>query len=67
MTDSYHSFRTRLQFRDVFSDTDIKVLVRPVRGSWYRSTTWWLSPQGWEATLLEYFKLAAFVFETGID
>jgi uncharacterized SAM-binding protein YcdF (DUF218 family) len=67
VTDSYHSFRTRLQFREVFSDTDIKVLVRPVRDSWYRSTTWWLSPQGWQATILEYFKLAAFIFETGIN
>jgi uncharacterized SAM-binding protein YcdF (DUF218 family) len=61
VTDSYHSLRTRLQFRDVFKDTEIKIIVRPVRGSWYRSTTWWLSARGWEATLLEYVKLGAFL------
>jgi uncharacterized SAM-binding protein YcdF (DUF218 family) len=61
VTDSFHSFRTRLQFRDVFSDSDIKVVVRPVTGSWYRSTTWWLSARGWEATVLEYIKLGAFL------
>lgn len=63
VTDSYHSLRTRLVFRDVFKDTDIKILVRPVRGSWYRSMTWWLSPQGWEATVSEYVKLGAFYLE----
>lgn len=63
VTNSYHSLRTRLVFRDVFKDTEIKILVQPVRGSWYRSMTWWLSPQGWEATVSEYVKLGAYFLE----
>ncbi len=61
VTDSYHSFRTRLQFRDVFQDSEIKIIVRPVRGSWYQSSTWWLTARGWEATVMEYVKLGAFL------
>jgi uncharacterized SAM-binding protein YcdF (DUF218 family) len=67
VTDSYHTFRTRLQFNDVFRGSNIKVLIRPVRGSWYRSETWFLSPRGWEATVLEYAKLAGYLFEKRLD
>lgn len=57
ITDPYHSLRTRLVFREEFKDTDIKVYVRAVRGSWYRSSTWWLTPEGRTATLSEYAAL----------
>ncbi len=60
VTDPYHTMRTRLIYREVFADSGIRVAVRPVRGHWYRSTTWWRSRAGWEATLTEYIKLIAF-------
>lgn len=59
VTDPYHTRRTRFIFRTVFSGSDIRVLVRPVRGHWYQSTTWFLSLRGWRATLTEYAKLFA--------
>lgn len=61
VTDPYHTMRTRLIYREVFADSDIRVSVRPVRGHWYRSNTWWRSRAGWEATITEYIKLFAFL------
>ncbi len=60
VTDPFHTFRTRLIFREVFKGSSIQVRVRPVRGHWYRSTTWWMSKAGWQMTVEEYFKVAAF-------
>jgi uncharacterized SAM-binding protein YcdF (DUF218 family) len=60
VTDPYHTLRTRLIFRDVFRETDIRLSVRPVRSHWYRSTTWWQSREGWQVTLSEYAKVFAF-------
>lgn len=57
ITDPFHSFRTRLIFRDEFDETGLTVRIRPVRGHWYRSNTWMFSRAGWEATMLEYAKL----------
>lgn len=62
VTDPYHTRRTRLIFRSVFSDSEIGVLVRPARGHWYRSSTWFFSLRGWQATLVEYAKLSAALF-----
>lgn len=60
VTDPYHTLRTRLIYREVFKDTKITVSIRPVRGHWYRSTTWWQSRTGWEMTLAEYAKILAY-------
>jgi uncharacterized SAM-binding protein YcdF (DUF218 family) len=61
VTDPYHTLRTRMIWDEVFGSTGIKIIVRPVRNSWYRSTTWWLSPAGWENTVSEYLKLASYI------
>jgi uncharacterized SAM-binding protein YcdF (DUF218 family) len=61
VTDPFHSFRTRLIFRDVFHGGSVDVHVRPVRGHWYRSTTWWFTQEGWQATITEYLKLFAYL------
>ncbi len=61
VTDPFHTFRTRLIFREVFKDSSIQVRVRPVRGHWYRSSSWWMSGQGWQMTVEEYFKIGAFL------
>ncbi len=61
VTDPFHTFRTRLIFQEVFKGSSIKVNVRPVRGHWYRSTTWWRSAEGWQMTAEEYLKIAAFL------
>lgn len=58
VTDPYHTRRTQWVFKSVFSDSETRVLVRPVRGHWYQSATWFLSLSGWRVTLTEYLKLA---------
>jgi uncharacterized SAM-binding protein YcdF (DUF218 family) len=66
VTDSYHTLRARLIWREIFRDSGINIIVRPGRGSWYRSTTWWMKKEGWDATILEYIKLADYlIFQKG--
>jgi len=60
VTDPFHTFRTRLIFREVFEGSGIKIAIKPVRGHWYRSRSWWLTRQGRTATLQEYAKLFAY-------
>ena len=60
VTDPFHTFRTRLIFRSVFRDSGIDLYIRPVRNHWYKSTTWWATSQGRQATLSEYMKIIAF-------
>ena len=60
VTDPYHSLRTRVIFRDVFANSGITILIRPVVGHWYRSTTWFLHWEGWRFTLLEIIKLVSY-------
>jgi len=60
VTDPYHTKRTSIIFKDVFSDQDIKLCFRPVTPSWYNSRTWFLTTDGWKFTILEYVKLLAY-------
>ncbi|MCB2209676.1 YdcF family protein [bacterium] len=62
VTDPYHSLRTRLIFRDVFAGTGITIRVRPVAGHWFRSTTWFLRPEGWRMAGLEVLKVISYLF-----
>lgn len=59
VTDPYHTRRTQVIFASAVSGSDVQVLVRPVRGHWYQSSTWMFSLRGWRATVMEYAKLAA--------
>lgn len=60
VTDPYHSLRTRVIFRDVFSGSGITILVRPVVGHWFRSTTWFYHVTGWRFAFLEIIKLVSY-------
>ena len=60
VTDPYHTRRTALTFRSVFIGSPIKLIFRPVRGSWFNSRTWFLSLDGWKYTILEYLKLLGY-------
>jgi uncharacterized SAM-binding protein YcdF (DUF218 family) len=62
ITDPFHTMRTRLIFRDVFKGSNMKIIVRPVSGHWYRSSTWWATAQGRKATIEEYIKLFVYWF-----
>ena len=62
VTDPYHSMRTHLIFRDVYKTSGIEIIIRPAPSTWYRANTWWLSSEGWQATLFEYFKLIGYLF-----
>jgi uncharacterized SAM-binding protein YcdF (DUF218 family) len=67
VTDPFHTFRTRLIFREVFQDSGITISIQPVQGHWYQSRSWWATPQGRRATVQEYVKLIAYMlgFKTG--
>jgi uncharacterized SAM-binding protein YcdF (DUF218 family) len=61
VTDPFHTQRTRIIFRRIFDETGLQVRIHPVPGHWYRSTTWFLSIEGWGHTLREYIKLAGYL------
>ena len=60
ITDPYHTRRTRIIFNDTFQQSEINLAIRPVRGSWFNSRTWFFSLQGWQFTTLEYLKLIGY-------
>jgi len=62
VTDPYHTRRTSVVFRDIFGDSPVKLIIRPVRDSWYNSRTWFLSKAGWKFTISEYLKLTGHFF-----
>jgi len=59
VTDPYHTRRAFGIFQDAFKDSGIKLMIQPTTNSWYNSRTWFLKPEGWKYTLLEYLKLIA--------
>ncbi len=61
VTDPYHTFRTRIIWKDIFKDSGVDVIIRPARSSWYRPETWWMSAAGWKSTMYEYTKLAGYL------
>ncbi len=60
ITDPYHTRRTRMVFREAFTDSPIDIYVRPAGSSWYNSRTWFFSARGWQFTTLEYIKLIGY-------
>jgi len=62
VTDPYHSFRTRIIFRQELKNSGIDVLVRPVVGHWFTSTQWFLRSEGWQYLFLEIAKLINYFF-----
>ena len=62
VTDPYHTRRAKLIFNQVFADEDIKIMVKPVRSSWFNSRVWFTTLKGWQFTLLEYVKLISMKF-----
>ncbi len=60
VTDSYHTFRTRLIFGKAITGSGLHISVHPARNSWYRSTTWWMTKEGRTATFSEYTKIFGF-------
>lgn len=61
VTDPYHTRRARMIFRDVFRDTGVRVIVRPVDDVPYGTDTWWRTEKGLRDTWTEYLKLVLYV------
>lgn len=59
VTDPYHTRRAFGIFQEVFSGSGIRLMIHPTSQSWYNSRTWFLKPEGWKVTILEYLKLLA--------
>lgn len=64
VTGPYHTRRTGMIFRDVLNNIGVEVIVRPVPGHWFRSSSWFLSPEGLRQGFTEFFKII--LFRTGI-
>lgn len=64
ITDPFHTLRTRVIFRNELQNTHIDIQVRPVRGHWYRSSTWWQTEEGRRYTYEEYLKV--FLYLVGV-
>lgn len=62
VTDPYHSFRTRLIFRRVFRGSGIEIVVRPVAGHWFRSSTWFYRADGWRFAFSEVIRTISYLF-----
>lgn len=60
VTDPFHSLRTGIVFRRELRQFGLQVLVRPVVGHWFRSTTWFFHPQGWVFVVNEIFKFLTY-------
>jgi len=60
VTDPYHTFRTRMIFREVFASSQKTFRIIPADDHWYHSTTWFFSKRGWETTSLEYLKIIGY-------
>jgi uncharacterized SAM-binding protein YcdF (DUF218 family) len=60
VTDPYHTFRTRMIFREVFTGSEKTFRVIPSDDHWYKSTTWFLSKRGWDTTIREYMKIIGY-------
>lgn len=65
VTDPYHTKRSSIIFDDVFPVSKIEIYIRPVRNSWYSSASWFLNPQGWRYTILEYAKMIGYLLNRG--
>jgi uncharacterized SAM-binding protein YcdF (DUF218 family) len=61
VTDPFHTRRARLVFRDVFANTEIGVIIRPVEQHWYEADSWWEHGHDVLATALEYIKLVSYI------
>jgi uncharacterized SAM-binding protein YcdF (DUF218 family) len=61
VTDPFHTQRTRMIFASVFAGSGRTVRIHPVPEHWYRSSTWFLSLEGWSHTAREYVKMAGFL------
>lgn len=57
VTDPYHTRRAFGIFQEIFKGTGIKLMIQPATQSWYNSRNWFLKPEGWKYTILEYLKL----------
>ena len=63
VTDPYHTRRAYLIFRNVFADSNIKVMIHSTPNHWYTADRWFLKINGWRFTILEYIKLVAFALD----
>lgn len=66
VTSSFHSRRARAVFRKVLQGTGIKVVSYPSRYSRFKPENWWQDRKAIQALVLEYQKMAAYLFTYGI-
>lgn len=61
VTSSYHTWRSRYIFRDVFRHTGIRIRVYPAANSGYHASTWWRRPDDLRTTWTEYVQILLYL------
>ncbi len=61
VTDSFHTRRAMMAFRDAFAGSSIDVFVQPARLGWYQPSVWWQDRDSLRETWTEYLKLALYL------
>ena len=61
VTSTYHTRRTALMLRDVFSDSDIRVQIASAADDEYQPESWWKTEAGARLTWTEYLKLGLYL------
>jgi uncharacterized SAM-binding protein YcdF (DUF218 family) len=61
VTSPAHTRRSRMIFHEVFADTGISIIIRPVMDKIDESEEWWQMKQKRKLVLNEYLKLGAFL------
>jgi uncharacterized SAM-binding protein YcdF (DUF218 family) len=61
VTSPAHTRRSHMIFREVFTDTGISIIIRPVMDEIDESEEWWQMKQKRKLVLNEYLKLGAFL------
>jgi uncharacterized SAM-binding protein YcdF (DUF218 family) len=63
VTDSFHSLRAWLTFRQVYRRSGIRVTIVAVQSNWYQPEQWWVDERSLLAIASEYQKLAYYLFK----
>jgi uncharacterized SAM-binding protein YcdF (DUF218 family) len=61
VTSPSHTRRSRMIFRNIFANTEIKVIICPVDNDRHYSEQWWQDPESRKQVFLEYLKIGGFL------
>jgi len=61
VTDSFHSFRSKVIFKRTFQGTGITLIMHAAPVEWFKRSNWWTTPLGWTTAASEWIKLIGYL------